>query len=358
MSRTALLNNMIGGLPPVLSTPASWIGAEMLNQQSEWLWGLSSDEIGGLEQAMQKYIASSEPLQNITPEKFRLPVFGPRLAKLRSELVNGRGFGVLRGLNVARYSRTEIATLFMGIGVHIGCPRSQNAAGHLLGHVRNVGANANDLNVRIYQTSERQTFHTDSCDVVALLCLQTAQSGGASLLVSVESIFNAMRAQRPDLAACLFDPVATDKRGEVEADSEPFFTIPVLSWYAGKLSGIYQRQYIDSAQRFENAPKLSAEYIEALDLFDALANDSRLNFSMQLETGDMQFVHNHSMLHDRNGFIDWPDADKRRHLLRLWLSTPGDRPLPNVFAQRLGTTEVGNRGGVMVEGTKLQVPID
>lgn len=345
-------------LPPALSTPASWLGPEMLNQQSEWLWTLSSDEIGDLEQAMQKYIASSDALKNITQEKFCLPILGQRLAKLRSELVSGRGFGVLRGLETTHYSRTEIATLFMGIGAHIGCPRSQNAAGHLLGHVRNVGADATDPNVRIYQTSERQTFHTDSCDVVALLCLQTAQSGGESLLVSVESIFNAMRSQRPDLAACLFDPVATDKRGEVESGSEPFFTIPVLSWYEGKLSGIYQRQYIDSAQRFENAPELSDQYIKALDLFDALANDSRLNFSMQLETGDMQFVHNHSMLHDRNGFIDWPEADKRRHLLRLWLSTPDDRELPKVFAQRLGTIEVGNRGGVMVEGTEMQVPID
>ena len=349
---------MIDILPPALSTPASWLGPEMLNQQAKWLWTLSSEEIDDLEQATQKYITSSDALKNITQDKFCLPVLGQRLEKLRSELVGGRGFGVLRGLNTAHYSRIEIATLFMGIGAHIGRPRSQNAAGHLLGHVRNVGVDANDPDVRIYQTSERQTFHTDSCDVVALLCLQTAQSGGESLLVSVESIFNAMRSQRPDIAACLFDPVATDKRGEVEPGLAPFFTIPVLSWYAGKLSGIYQRQYIDSAQRFESAPKLSAQHIQALDLFDVLANDPRLNFSMQLKAGDMQFVHNHSMLHDRNGFVDWPDVDKRRHLLRLWLSTPGDRPLPEVFSQRFGTVEVGNRGGVIVEGAEMQVPTD
>jgi hypothetical protein len=330
----------------------------MLRNPSAWLWALNPEELGDIEQAVERFIDSGDALQNMTQVKFSLPVLGERLAELRSGLVNGRGFGVLRGLNIGNYTRTEIATLFMGIGSHIGCPRSQNAMGHLLGHVRNVGADANDPGVRIYQTNERQTFHTDSCDVVALLCLQTAQSGGESLLVSVESIFNAMRSQRPDLAACLFEPVATDKRGEVEAGTDPFFTIPVFSWCAGKLSGIYQRQYIDSAQRFENAPELSAQHVEALDLFDALANDPQLNFSMQLEIGDMQFVHNHSMLHDRNGFIDWPDPDERRHLLRLWLSTPGDRELPDVFSQRFGTTEVGNRGGVIVEGTRLQVPVD
>ena len=349
---------MTDTLPEPVSTPASWLGPDMHSNPSTWLWELSPQELGDIEQAVKRFIDSGDDLQNMTQVKFDLPVLGKRLAKLHFELVNGRGFGVLRGLNIGNYTRTEIATLFMGIGAHIGCPRSQNAMGHLLGHVRNVGADANDPDVRIYQTNERQTFHTDSCDVVALLCLQTAQSGGESLLVSVESIFNAMHSQRPDLAACLFEPVATDKRGEVEAGTDPFFTIPVFSWYAGKLSGIYQRQYIDSAQRFENAPKLSALHAEALDLFDALANDPQLNFSMQLETGDMQFVHNHSMLHDRNGFMDWPERDERRHLLRLWLSTPGDRELPDAFSQRFGTTEVGNRGGVIVEGTQLQVPID
>jgi len=345
-------------LPPTLSTSASWLGPEMLRQRSEWLWTLRSDEIQDLETATQRYITSGDALSGITESKFELPVLGGRLGRLHSELVSGRGFGLLRGLDIKQYSRLEIATLFMGIGAHIGCPRSQNAQGHLLGHVRNVGADANDPAVRIYQTNERQTFHTDSCDVVALLCLQTAQSGGESLLVSTESIYNEMRSQRPDLAACLFENIATDKRGEVEPGTQPFFTIPVFSWYAGKLSGIYQRQYIDSAQRFDNVPGLSEKRIEALDLFDTLANDPQLNFSMQLEIGDLQFVHNHSMLHDRGGFIDWPEPEKRRHLLRLWLSAPGDRALPAVFSERFGTTEVGNRGGVIVEGTELQVPLD
>ena len=129
----------------------------------------------------------------------------------------------------------------------------------------------------------------------------------------------------------------------------------VTAW---RYSSLYQRQYIDSAQRFEGVPTLSPPYIEALDLFDQLANNKDLNISMQLQPGDMQFVHNHSMLHDRGSFIDWPDSDKRRHLLRLWLSAPDDRPLPPLFSERFGTTEIGNRGGIIVENTRLQVPLD
>jgi alpha-ketoglutarate-dependent taurine dioxygenase len=164
-------------------------------------------------------------------------------------------------------------------------------------------------------------------------------------------MYNAMRRDRPDLLALLFEGIATDRRGEVPAGEKPYFTIPVFNWHAGFLTVIYQRQYIDSAQRFADAPRLTAKHVEALDCFDALANDPRRNFSMRLAPGDMQFVYNHSLLHDRTGFVDWPEPGRKRHMLRLWLSVPGDRPLPACFAQRYGTIEIGNRGGVNVAGT-------
>ena len=215
--------------------------------------------------------------------------------------------------------------------------------------MRNVGADANDPSVRIYQTQERQSFHTDSADVVGLLCLQTGASGGDSLLVSAATIYNEMLRTDPALTAVLFDPIATDRRGEVPPGALPYFTVPVLTWYGNFLTVMYQRQYIESAQRFADAPRLTPEVIAALDLFDRIANDPQMHLQMRLEVGDMQFVHNHSMLHDRTAFTDRPD--KPRHLLRLWLSVPGDRELPPVFAQRLGSVVVGERGGIVVGST-------
>ena len=179
-----------------------------------------------------------------------------------------------------------------------------------------------------------------------------------SLLVSVETIANRMAQTRPDLLALLFEPIATDRRGEVPDGAAPFMLIPVLSWHAGHLTVFYQRQYIDSAQRFEGAMRLTDAHVEALDMFDALANDPELNFGMQLQPGDMQFVYNHSQLHDRTGFTDWPDPDKRRHLFRLWLSMPGERPLPECFKERYGSIEIGNRGGIVTSETKLHAPLD
>ena len=138
---------------------------------------------------------------------------------------------------------------------------------------------------------------------------------------------------------------------------KPFFEIPVFSWHEGYLTVCYQRQYIESAQRFDGAMRLTPDHIAALDLFDQLANDPELHFSMQLEPGDMQFVYNHSQLHDRTGFTDWPEKSKRRHLLRLWLSIEGDRPLPESFKQRYGSIDIGNRGGIVTAATRLHAPL-
>ena len=151
--------------------------------------------------------------------------------------------------------------------------------------------------------------------------------------------------------------MAHDRRGEVPAGQHPWFMIPVFSWHAGLLSVFYQRQYFDSAQRFAGAPRLTELDMAALDAFDALANDARLNFSMRLAPGDLQFVHNHVLLHDRTGFEDHEDPARRRHLLRLWLAAPGARELPPAFAARYGTLTVGDRGGIVVPGMTLTVPL-
>jgi hypothetical protein len=227
----------------------------------------------------------------------------------------------------------------------------------VLGHVRDLGRSSADPTTRIYQTRERQTFHTDSCDIVGLLCLKTAKSGGLSALVSAVTIYHEIRGQRPDLVAPLFQPIETDRRGEVPPGAKPYFRIPVYSWHAGLLSVIYQRQYIESARRFSDVAPLTPKQIEALDLFDALANDRRLNMLMEFRPGDIQLVHNHTLLHDRTAFEDWPELERKRHLLRLWLAPSDARALPPVFAERYGSIVPGERGGVIVAGARPNAPL-
>jgi alpha-ketoglutarate-dependent taurine dioxygenase len=347
-------------LPARLGGPAAWYGPA-LAAQGGWIETWSAAELDALQAAARPWLARVErdanALNDLTPADFPLPALARRIADITRELLHGRGFVLLRGVPVERWGNRLSAVAFYGLGVHIGRPRTQNAQGHLLGHVRDVGLRSDDPNVRIYQTHERQTFHTDSADVVGLLCLQTAKSGGLSALVSSVTLYNELRARRPDLARRLFAPMATDRRGEVPPGGKPYFEIPVFNWHAGALSAIYQRQYIDSAQRFADAPRLAAADVEALDVLDELTNDPALHLTMALERGDMQFVHNHTLLHDRTAFEDHAEPARRRHLLRLWLAPPGARPLPQVFAQRYGTVVPGQRGGVGVADEAAVMPL-
>jgi len=345
-------------LPPEQSSAAAWYGPAMA-KRSDWLMPLSPAEIAEVETAAKTLAAREADIAAITATDFPLPTLSPTLkARVDDEVLNGRGFILLRGLPVERWTMREAATAFFGLGAHLGSARSQNGKGHVLGHVQDLGLASNDPNVRIYQTHERQTFHTDSCDIVGLLCLKTAKSGGLSALVSSTTIFNEMRRQRPDLARLLFQSVPTDRRGEVPERQKPYFQIPTFNWHEGFLSAIYQRQYIDSAQRFAEAPRLSPAHVEAFDMFDALTNDQRLHMFMEFKPGDVQLVHNHTILHDRTAFVDWPEPERRRHLLRLWLAAAHARPLPQAYAQRYGSVTVGDRGGIIVQGTKLHAPLD
>lgn len=345
-------------LPARFTDPSAWVGPELAADPEAWRYELTPTDIADLEQAARHYLSLGRDIGDISAGAFPLRVFDAHLMALKDKLLSGVGVEVIRGLPVHSYSQEMAAAIFCGIGAHLGSARSQNAAGHILGHVRDTGADPSDTNTRIYQTSARQTFHTDSADVVGLLCLKDAMSGGDSLLVSAESIYNRMHERRPDLLERLFDPIATDRRGEVPDGADPFMTIPPLNWYQGHLTVFYQRQYIDSAQRFDTAPRLTPDHIAALDLFDQLADDPTLHISMRLQPGDMQFVYNHAQLHDRTGFTDWPDPKDRRHLLRLWLSIDGDRPLPACFRQRYGSIEIGNRGGIVTPATRLHAPLD
>ena len=232
-------------------------------------------DLAEIDAASRPLAAAESEGQPLRREDFPLPTLRPRLAAILDEVLNGRGFALLRGLPVRDWGPRKSALAFLGLGLHWGNLRAQNRHGHLLGHVKDMGLSSRDPQVRIYQTSERQNYHTDSADIVGLLCLQPAKTGGKSSLVSSVTIFNEMRRRRPDLLRVLFEPIETDRRGEVPEGRRPYFSIPVFNWYENRLSAIYHRSYIESARRFADVPPLTPQQIDALDLFDAAGQRSR-----------------------------------------------------------------------------------
>ncbi|MGZ6019547.1 MAG: TauD/TfdA family dioxygenase [Phenylobacterium sp.] len=341
----------------MIEGPAAWRAGDL--KPGAWTHQLSAAEVAEIEAAARALAASGAELAKVTAADFPLPGAGARLREvLLAEVLAGRGFAVIRGLDPSRLSRREQAAAFLGLGAHWGALRPQNAAGHVLGHVKDLGRSGDDPTARLYQTRERQTYHTDSCDVVGLMCLTPAKAGGRSSLVSSVAIHNAMRARAPALAEVLFEPIETDRRGEAAPGERQFFTIPVFNWHAGRFAGIYQRQYIESARRFDGVAPLSATQTAALDLLDALAEDPAFHLEIDFQPGDVQLVNNHVLFHDRTAFEDWAEPERRRHLLRLWLAPVEAQALPPVFAERFGSVTPGARGGVTVARERWSAPLE
>jgi hypothetical protein len=333
-----------------------WYGRDLATRR-DWIREFSADELAEIAAAVDG--ARRIPCESLNPENFRLPRLGKALREILAELLEGRGFVLLRGLPVERMTREEQALAYLGMGAWLGSFRSQNAKGHLLGHVKDLGLDIRDPRVRYYQTNRKLEYHTDSVDIVGLLCLKTAKAGGESYLASSMTVFNEVLARRPDLVPALFEPFPTDRRGEVPEGMQPWFDIPIYHRYAGRLSCIYVRQYIESAQKlFPQARRLSPAQREAMDLIDELCNDPAIHLSMDFRPGDIQLLHNHQILHSRGDFENWPEPERHRHLLRLWVAPPEARPLPEVFAPRYGSVTPGARGGIVVKGTTLKVPLE
>lgn len=350
---TALSN----ALPPgPIKGSAAWYGRDMADD-SRWIYRLNADEIGEIETALTEFGRQDTDLTQVTRETFQLPTLGAALDRIRHELLSGRGFILIRGIPMEGRSVADAAAIFWGLGSYLGKAVSQNGKGHVLGHVRDLGYDVDDPNARVYQTDRRQFYHADSCDIVGLMCLKKAQSGGLSSIISSTTLYNEMMARDPGLAAELFRPFKVDRRGEVPAGMDPYFSVPIMNWFGGRLTCYYVRRYIESAQRFGDVAPLTERQIQALDLFDAIAEENDVHLNMDFEPGDLQFLHNHQILHDRTDYVDWDDPDRKRHLLRLWLCPPDGRPLPPSFAARYGGVEAGNRGGIMTPGVQLHAPL-
>ena len=335
-----------------ISGPSAWYSSEM-QKNKNWIYHLTKTEINEIKQAISdtKYLKIIE----INTSNFLLPKLKIKLDKILNDIISGRGFVLLRGLPTKEICIEDIARAYWGIGQYLGSARSQNANGDLLGHVIDLSKSADDPNVRIYQTSARQNFHCDSTDIVGLLCIQKAMSGGASSILSSVTLFNEILKKKPEYLDALSAPFYIDRRGEIPKGQEPWYKLPVFCWYDNQLTTHFTRPYIESAQRFDEVPMLSKNQTCALNFFQELCEREDIQLNMDFEPGDIQLLNNYQILHDRKEFKDWPNGKNKRHLLRLWLCTKKSRKLHPIYLNRQDSIKIGDRGGILVPGTEMNV---
>jgi hypothetical protein len=297
---------------PAVWTPADWA------DPAEWTIELTDGERDEIVVATERAVAAGRSIDDLGVDDFPLPTIAARAVEW-SALLSGRGFVLLRGFPTDRLDRAAVEIAYLGLGLHLGKPVGQDAQGTLLGHVRDEGVARTDPSVRLYRTRGRQDFHTDGADLVGLLCLQRAATGGESRIASSAAVYNELLRRRPDLVDVLYAPFYWDRNDEQAEGEDPFFTLPVYNDVNGAPRMFYIGWYIRDAQRHSQVPRLTQPQIEAMELIEAIANDPAFHIEMDFQPGDVQLLNNATILHAREAYEDADDPQAQRHLLRLWL---------------------------------------
>ncbi len=310
--------------------PSAWKGMDLAKDDS-WIYHLSGRTIAELEKAVAHVQQKGLKAPDFKKEDFPIPELADEIAYFVDELENGKGFLLIRGLPMERYGDEEASIIYWGLGLYMGRPITQDQTGTLLGHIKDQGLDFNDnKKVRGYQTNVHLDYHTDLADVVGLLCLRKAKSGGLSSIASAIAVYNEILEKHPEYLDTLYRPFFHDLRGEEAPGQSPIFTSPIFSYYDGKLSCRYLRQYVESAQT-KTGVSLTTEEIEMFNFIDSLTHDPNMHIDMMMEPGDMQFVNNYTIFHSRTTFEDYEELERRRHLLRLWLNMPNGRKIAPDF---------------------------
>jgi alpha-ketoglutarate-dependent taurine dioxygenase len=303
-----------------LRVPAAWRGSE-LAQQEGWIVQLDPSQVEELDRARATARARGLPLETLTRDDFPLAGLAGAISDWRSEVRDGRGFVLLRGLPVREWGEEDAALVYWGMGLHLGRPGAQNPQGELLGHVTDYAEERDNPNVRRYRTAGDIAYHCDLADAVGLLCLQTPSRGGASRIASSVSVYNALLDRRPDLIDRLYEPFQLDVRDEQKEGGLQHIPVPPCCHAAGRLRTFYHSDYFRSVVRHPDVPPFSEDERALLDLYEEIASLPELRLDMQFEVGDVQLLSNHVILHARTAYEDVPNEP--RHLLRLWLSFDG-----------------------------------
>lgn len=315
---------------------SAWKG-ETMQSSREWLTLVTDENIADMERALGAVRAKGLGNEQIGPADFPVPSLQPKLSELARDIEFGRGFALLRGMPVLRWGMQDATTIYWGISTHIGTPTSQNRQGDKVVLVKDLGLPPG-LSVRAPHTTARLYYHSDYSDIVSLMCMHPAQEGGTSRICSSIAIYNALvDAGRTALIAAFYDGFPFDRKDE-QPPNLPIVAehpIPMLAWHQNRLSFRYFPGWSEPATKRTGIPWTAIQK-EALDEVNRMSNLPEYYLDMQFQVGDIQYLNNYSVIHSRTEFVDYPEPERKRVLVRLWLKATLGRELPRAFDELFG----------------------
>jgi hypothetical protein len=313
--------------------PSAWRGADVAGDPA-WRVELTPAQVTEVERAVAGVRDRGLKAGAFGAADFPLPTVDAVLERCRDDVVNGRGFVLLRGLPVEGRDLETVRTLYWGVGLRLGIPVTQNLRGDLMAEIVDRGLDVNALNVKPSQTNAEQRPHSDPADLVALLCVRRPVSGGLSRIASSLAIYNEILAHHPEYLDVLYRGFHHDLRGDA-SEASPYgvtpHPIPIYRCRDGVVSSVFNASTIKDAQR-RMPLGVPAGEMAAVDYMVELAQRDDLRLEMDFRPGDLQLLNNYTVLHWRTGFVDGADAARKRLLLRFWVNVPGSRPIDPAMA--------------------------
>jgi hypothetical protein len=309
-------------MPPRIIDDASVWHAKDFGETRSWVHPLPSESVDELEASVRRAAAQGKTFVDVGKADFPLPKTGGILRKVFDDLENGRGFSVIGGFPVDRFTYDEALIGYAGLSTHLGTLVDQGYAGAMKVDVKDLSL-AYGKDVRGYQSNAMLRFHTDGALFTGLLCLDEAAAGGLSVLTSSGALSNTILRDRPDLYEILAKGFYHHRRGEHAPGENPVSSvpIPVFAFHDGLLQCNYDRN--QSLWAADEGIEISPQQIEAMDYLDDVIARPEFQLHMEMRRGDVQFVNNFTVMHSRTAYRD--GSGKKRHLVRYWIDVPNGK---------------------------------
>ena len=301
--------------------------ASTIDDTTAWYYPLSEDCLSSFEAIIRNARRQPGPVTEIWSPTSAFNGCSECLQPALDALNSGRGFAIIERVPIERYAVEEALSMYWLIGQFLGKPMEQNIEGTLLYDVRDTGQNVAQ-GARFSVTNAESSFHNDNSfgetlpDLVGLLCLHTAKSGGQSQLISGYALHNELLENHPDVLKTLYQLFCFDRRGQFKAGESPTSQFPIFQWGDGELTLRYLYYYIQVGHE-RAGKKLTPDQAKGLEVVEGLLSRADFRMEFNLQSGQMLFTNNRWILHNRTAFEDYTDPERRRHYVRLWLRQNG-----------------------------------